>query len=252
MGRALVTGLNAAAGLGATDDLELAGVWEREGADGVGQTYPPHPTLTLQAGPNGLEGQLDVVIDFTGPEATLRHVAWCREHGVAIVIGTTGLTESIHATLDQAARDIALVQAPNMSIGVNALFALVADAARMLGPAYDLEVVETHHNRKKDAPSGTAMQLLRELQSVRTESHGCFERYGQIGARKPDEIGMQTLRGGDVVGEHTVFYFGAGERLELTHRATDRGIFATGALRAAGWVAGKPAGRYDMGDVLRG
>ena len=137
-----------------------------------------------------------------------------------------------------------------MSVGVNVLCELVNQATRMLGPGWDLEVVETHHRNKKDAPSGTAMRLFDVLKNARDGSHGVFERHGMIGARTESEIGVQTLRGGDVVGEHTVFYFGNGERIELTHRATDRAIFARGAVRAAMWLSNQTPGFYSMGDVL--
>ena len=137
-----------------------------------------------------------------------------------------------------------------MSIGVNVMLAIAAEAARMLGSNYDLEIVETHHKHKVDAPSGTALRLLQALQSVRTDAYGKHVRDGHTGPRQDQEIGVQTLRGGDVVGEHTVFYFGEGERIEITHRATDRHIFARGAVRAALWAAKQQAGRYSMTDVL--
>ncbi len=231
------------------DGVELTAVWERPGALGVGARWAGAP-LVLGAGPEGLENEIDVAIDFTHRVATVRHAAWCAQHGVALVVGTTGLTDDDHAALDEAAKTAAIVQSPNMSVGVNALFVLVEQAAAMLGADFDLEIVETHHRHKKDAPSGTALRLLEGLQRARPGATGVFERHGDIGARTAEEIGVQTLRGGDVVGEHTVFYFGDGERLELTHRATDRGIFAAGAVRAASWATSQPPGRYTMQDVL--
>ena len=238
MGHALIGELRASA------DLGLAGAWERPGFDG---TVPPGLVLAKEL--ESLAGQLDLIIDFTAPDATARHADWCAEHGVAMVVGTTGMEAPHHAALNRAAERIAVMQAPNMSVGVSALCELLATATRML-PDFDMEIVETHHRHKKDAPSGTAMRLLEILQANRADTRARFERHGIIGARPESEIGVQTLRGGDVVGEHTVFYYGDGERLELTHRATDRRIFAAGAIRAARWLHGKPAGRYNMSDVL--
>ena len=245
MGRAI------AAEVEACPEASLAGVWERPGSVGVGKVYPDSG-LMLASGPERLADSLDVVIDFTAPAATRAHARWCASHGVALVVGTTGLEPADHAVLDDASRSIPVVQAPNMSVGVNVLCAVVELAARLAGDAFDLEIVEAHHRLKKDAPSGTALRLLEVLESVRTDAEAVFERHGQIGARASNEIGVQTLRGGDVVGEHTVYLYGLGERLELTHRATDRRIFAAGAVRAALWLRGRPAGRYTMADVLAG
>ncbi len=244
-------GRSIAAELSERDDASLGGVWERPGMTQIGQKYDDS-TLILQAGPESLQSDLDVVIDFTTPKATRHLVSWCAERDIAMVVGTTGLEAVDHQAIDQAAARIPIVQAPNMSVGVNVLCAAIELAARLGGPGFDLEIVETHHRMKRDAPSGTALRLLDVLRSVRTESEGVFARHGQIGARADTEIGVQTLRGGDVVGEHTVFMYGAGERLELTHRATDRRIFAAGALRAAVWLRNQPAGRYTMADVLAG
>jgi len=193
-----------------------------------------------------------VVIDFTSHESSARHAALCAERGVALVVGSTGFTPETRAKVAEAARRIPVVLSPNMSVGVNVLFDLVRRAAATLGDAYDVEIVELHHKKKKDAPSGTAEKLA----EVAVEALGrsrevlAYERHGMIGERPAKEVGVQTLRGGDVVGEHTVFFCGEGERLELTHRATSREQFAGGALRAARWLAGRPAGLYDMADVL--
>jgi len=194
-----------------------------------------------------------VVIDFTSFEASAHHAEACAERGVALVIGSTGFTPEARARVGAAARRIPVVLSPNMSVGVNVMFALVAEAAKVLGDAYDVEVVEMHHGKKKDAPSGTAVRLA----EVAAEALGrdpqrdlVFARSGMVGERTPREIGVMSLRGGDVVGEHTVFFAGQGERLELTHRATSRDQFARGALRAALWVAGRAPGLYDMLDVL--
>jgi 4-hydroxy-tetrahydrodipicolinate reductase len=170
-----------------------------------------------------------------------------------MVIGSTGFSADEKARIRQDAARIPVVLSPNMSVGVNVMFALVAQAARVLGDAYDVEIVEMHHGKKKDAPSGTAVRLA----EVAAESLGrdpardvVYARHGMIGERAPREIGVMSLRGGDVVGEHTVFFAGEGERLEVTHRATSRDQFARGALRAALWVKGRPPGLYDMHDVL--
>ncbi|TAL29008.1 MAG: 4-hydroxy-tetrahydrodipicolinate reductase [Phenylobacterium sp.] len=198
-------------------------------------------------------GAADVWIDFSVPAATVAAARAGAAAGAALVIGTTGLGAAERAELEAAARRVPIVFAPNMSVGVNVLLKLVADAARALGPSYDIDVVEAHHRAKRDAPSGTALRLAeaaaegagRDLAAVAR-----YARHGEIGARPRGEIGIQTLRGGDVVGDHTVFFFGDGERIEITHRASSRDTFAQGAVRAALWVAGRPPGLYDMRAVL--
>lgn len=241
MGRAIIQSI------GENPTLALSSTWERSGRSGIGEKHQGADHCLVGA---EVSGPMDVVIDFTAPEATVALASWCADNRTPLVIGTTGLEEQHHRAIDQAAEQVAIVQAPNMSVGVNVLVSLVSEAARMLGPDFDLEVIESHHRRKKDAPSGTAMRLVEALLAAREGSSAVFERYGMIGERPDNAIGVQTIRGGDVVGEHTVFYLGDGERVELTHRATDRGIFARGALRAARWVVGQPAGRYTMNDVL--
>jgi len=199
----------------------------------------------------------DVLIDFTRPEGTLAHVAACARHGTAAVVGTTGLSNEQKAALADHARTIPVVFAPNMSVGVNVLLALVEAAARQLGPAYDIEIVEMHHRHKVDAPSGTALGLgeaaARGSGRVLAEC-AVKAREGVTGPRKEGTIGFAALRGGDVVGEHTVVFAGAGERVELSHKATSRQNFAAGALRAAHYVAARRAARRpglaDMRDVL--
>ena len=241
MGRAL------SAAVQSTDGFVLAAVWEAPEHAEVGRAYGDLPGLEVGTGP---EGALDIVLDFTAPEATVRLAAWCAERGTRMVIGTTGLEGEHRTAIEAAAERVPVVLAPNMSIGINVLLELVSLAARMVGPAFDLELCETHHRMKKDAPSGTALRLLEALRQARTDCDPVFARHGIIGARRPEEIGVQTLRGGDVVGEHTVFLFGEGERLELTHRATDRGIFVSGAVRAATWLLDREPGLYSMADVL--
>lgn len=200
-----------------------------------------------------LDRGADVVIDFTTPEASLAHARICAQRGVALVVGTTGLNPQQKAELTSHARQIPLVFAPNMSVGVNLLLRLAAEAAKVLGDAYDVEIVEAHHKHKKDAPSGTALRIAEvvahELGRDLAQDAN-YGRHGVIGARPPREIGIQTVRGGDVVGEHTLFFFGEGERIELTHKASSRGAFARGAVRAAQWARAQSPGLYDMQDVL--
>jgi len=198
------------------------------------------------------EARAQVVIDFTSAEASLTHARLCAERGVALVIGSTGFTPEARAQVAQGAAAIPVVLAPNTSVGVNVVIRMAAELARVLGDGYDVEVLEAHHRMKKDAPSGTALKLAEVLASAlgRGEEDLTFARHGQVGARPKKEIGVQTLRGGDVVGEHTVFFYGEGERIELTHRATSRDQFGLGALRAARWVTGRTPGLYDMADVL--
>jgi 4-hydroxy-tetrahydrodipicolinate reductase len=197
--------------------------------------------------------QADVVIDFTSHEASVKNTAAAAAHGVAMVIGSTGFSAEEKARIGEQAARIPVVLSPNMSVGVNVMFALVEQAARVLGDAYDVEIVEMHHGKKKDAPSGTAVRLAEVAAEALHRDAArdvVYARHGMIGERSPREIGVMTLRGGDVVGEHTVFFVGQGERLEITHRATSRDQFARGALRAALWVKGRPPGHYDMHDVL--
>jgi 4-hydroxy-tetrahydrodipicolinate reductase len=190
----------------------------------------------------------EVVIDFSLPAALDELARIAARQNVALVSGTTGVTDL--SSLDAAAARVPVLWAPNMSLGIQVLSELAAEAARRLGPGFDIEITEVHHRRKVDAPSGTAVRLgeaIREVRPLRPVSG----RQGIVGERPSDELGVFALRGGDVIGDHTVHLFGAGERLELTHRATSRDLFASGALRAARWIAGKPARRYTLADVLR-
>ena len=196
--------------------------------------------------------QADVVIDFTAAAASLHHAEVCAARKVALVVGTTGFSGEQKALLAAHASQIPLLMAPNMSVGVNVLFQLVTECAAALGKAYECEVVELHHRMKKDAPSGTALRLAEAAakgQGLLPESF-VFARHGDTGPRQPGTIGLQTLRGGDVVGEHTVYFIADGERIELTHRATSRDNFARGAVRAGRWLQGQKPGLYDMQDVL--
>ncbi len=195
-----------------------------------------------------------VVIDFTAPEATVAAAAKCAELGAPIVSGTTGLTPEQQAKLAEAAQTVPVLWSPNMSIGVNTLLQVLGDLVRKLGPNYDMELVELHHKMKKDAPSGTAIKLAQCLAEARDWDYGATKRYcrdGLIGERPHEEIGVQTIRGGDVVGVHTVYFLGPGERIEVTHQAHSRETFAQGAVRCAKWLAGqKPGKLYTFADML--
>lgn len=194
------------------------------------------------------------LIDFTRPQGTLAHLSVCREAGVKMVIGTTGFSSEEKALLQQAAQDIAIVFAPNMSVGVNVTFKLLEIAAKVLNEGYDIEIIEAHHRHKVDAPSGTALRmgeviadaLKRDLSEV-----AVYGREGVTGERKPETIGFATIRAGDIVGDHTAMFAGIGERVEISHKASSRMTFAMGALRAVRFLADKPNGLFDMQDVLR-
>jgi 4-hydroxy-tetrahydrodipicolinate reductase len=199
--------------------------------------------------------RVQVMIDFSAPAATATLAALAAERKVALVVGTTGLGDAELAAVRRAAERVAVVHSANMSLGVNVLFGLLQQAARALGDAYDVEIVELHHRLKKDSPSGTALAMARVLADALGRDLSRDARYGregQVGARTRDEIGVLAVRGGDIVGEHTAYFCGLGERLELTHRASSRETFARGAVRAAEWVAvaTRPPGLYDMQDVL--
>lgn len=196
--------------------------------------------------------QCDVLIDFTVPESTLHNVAICRQAKRRMVIGTTGLGAEVDQ-LAAAAQDIAIVFAPNMSVGVNLCFRLAELAARVLGADFDVEIIEAHHRHKIDAPSGTAVRLGEIVAATlgrKLEDCAVYGREGRTGPRDAQTIGFETIRAGEIVGDHTLLFAGAGERIEITHRAADRSTFATGALRAALWVAQRDTGLFDMQDVL--
>ncbi|HSV29278.1 MAG TPA: 4-hydroxy-tetrahydrodipicolinate reductase [Candidatus Omnitrophota bacterium] len=208
------------------------------------------PVLT---DPAGLFALSDVVLDFTNPAATARHADLAAEHGKVLVVGTTGLSGEEEDRLRRAAGKVAVVYAPNFNIGLNLLMALTERAASVLADDYDIEIVEMHHRHKVDAPSGTALGLGRAAaagRGVALDGVWCKARDGHTGARPKGEIGFATLRGGDVVGDHTVMFAAEGERVGLTHKASSRAVFAKGAVRAALWAKGKPAGLCTMRDVL--
>ncbi len=227
-------------------ELALAGAIEAPGNAGLGSTIGGVPVTAdlakaLAAG--------DVVVDFTNPKAALEHIAQSAAAGKAAVVGTTGFTPEELALAKKAAEKIPLIISPNMSAGVNLMFKVVAEVARAL-PDFDAEIVEIHHNKKKDSPSGTAARLANAIGTVRPSPMLVHGREGIVGARRPEEIGLHSMRGGDVVGEHTVIFAGEGERFELTHRAHSRRTFARGTLRAIHFIHGKKPGLYTMADVL--
>ncbi len=195
----------------------------------------------------------DAVIDFTLPEGTVNHAKLAAKHKTTLIVGTTGLSPEDEDTLKTAAQETAIIYAANMSVGVNLLLALVEKAAATLDADWDIEIFESHHKYKVDAPSGTALAIGRSAATGRggsLETMADYNRHGHTGAREKGKIGFSVARGGDVVGEHTAFFFSEGERLELTHKATNRSLFAKGALRAAIWSEGKEPGLYSMRDVL--
>lgn len=241
-----------------TAGMELSGGFEyadhpKSGRDISEVLGGPSTGKTIASGIAGVLNTADLVIDFTSASASLEHLRAASEAGKPMVIGSTGFTPDTIALARDFARRVPCVLAPNMSMGVNVLFKVAADMARLLGDDFDIEIMEIHHRFKKDAPSGTAIKLARVMAEAldrNLEEVGVYERYGLTGERKSGEIGIQTLRGGDVVGEHTVVFAGMGERLELTHRAHSRDNFARGAIRAAQWVVLQAPGLYDMQDVL--
>jgi 4-hydroxy-tetrahydrodipicolinate reductase len=241
-----------------TDGLKLTGAVEISGHPEIGSDAG----LVAGAGELGVKisddlaatmANADVLIDFTFPDVTLQNLAVCAELGKMVVSGSTGFTPEQRAEAEKYAAKIPVVLAPNMSVGVNACFKLLKEAAKILGDGFDVEVVELHHNKKKDAPSGTAVRMGEVVADALGRNYNQvanFHREGMCGERSKEEIGMQTVRGGDIVGEHTVYFIGMGERIEISHRAMSRDMFARGAARACLWLDGKGPGIYDMQDVL--
>lgn len=241
-----------------SEGLALAGGFERSGHPMVGRELAEliggAPTgLSVEASIQDVLDRADLVIDFTAASASLAHLDRASSAGKPMVIGSTGFTPEQVDQARKLASRVPCVLAPNMSMGVNVLFKVVADVAGLLGPDFDVEIVEAHHRFKKDAPSGTAVklaQVVAESLGRNLEQVGVYARHGIIGERTAQEIGVQTLRGGDIVGDHTVMFAGLGERIELIHRAHSRDNFVRGALRAALWVVKQPPGLYDMQHVL--
>jgi 4-hydroxy-tetrahydrodipicolinate reductase len=195
----------------------------------------------------------DVIIDFTAPVSTLANIELCKKYGKKLIIGTTGFSEDEKALIDVAAQEIAIVMAPNYSVGVNLVFKLLEKAAKVMGDYCDIEIVEAHHRHKVDAPSGTALgmgEAIADAMGNKLSDVAVYNREGITGERTSNEIGFATIRAGDIVGEHTAMFADIGERVEVTHKATDRMTFANGAVKAAVWIADKPAGFYTMTEVL--
>ena len=233
-------------------DLEVAAALEAQGHPDLGKEVSPG--VELSADLAELVGRSQVAVDFSLPESTLELVSAASPRGLPLVIATTGLDEAGRSQVEEAAKRTAIVLAANYSLGVNVLLELVAEAARRL-PDYEIDVLELHHNQKVDAPSGTALRLAQaaaEARGQKLDAVAVYHREGETGVRDPRSIGLQALRLGDSVGEHTVYLAGAGERLELSHRALSRGNFAAGALTAVRWIQGRPPGLYSMADVMRG
>jgi 4-hydroxy-tetrahydrodipicolinate reductase len=251
MGRALLDAATSTAGIALAGALDIPGS-DWAGRD-AGDLVSAARGLAIDTDPARVLDRSDVLIDFTRPEGTLAHVRACRVAKRSIVIGTTGFAPAALDEIRAASREIAIVMAPNMSIGVNVAAKLVEMAARVLGPDYDAEVFEIHHKMKVDAPSGTALMLgeiAAKARGATLKGDGVFARHGATGERKPGSIGFSVARGGDIVGDHTVFFAGPGERIEITHRSSSRATYAQGAMRAARFLAGKAPGLYDMDDVL--
>jgi 4-hydroxy-tetrahydrodipicolinate reductase len=251
MGRMLVEAVSAA------DDCVLAGALDRPGTPAIGhdatawlgRTSGVAITDDLRTG----LASAQVLIDFTRPEGTLAHLAACRELGVKAVIGTTGFSDAQKAEIAEHAKHIAIVMSPNMSVGVNVAFKLLDLAARVLNEGYDIEIVEAHHRHKVDAPSGTALamgEVVAKALGRNLKDCAVYGREGVTGERDPSTIGFATVRGGDIVGDHTVLFAGTGERIEITHKSSSRVTYAQGSLRAARFLASRSSGLFSMNDVL--
>lgn len=238
-------------------DCVLHGALDREGSPTLGQdasAFLGHNSGVLISADlqQTLRGA-DVLIDFTRPEGTLTHLAVCRELGVKVVIGTTGFSPEQKAEIGEHARHIGIMMAPNMSVGVNVVLRLLDMAARSLNEGFDIEIIEAHHRHKVDAPSGTALALGEAVANALgrdLKTCAVYGREGVTGERDPSTIGFATVRGGDIIGDHTVLFAGTGERIEISHKASSRSTFALGSLRAARFLAAQSAGLYDMNDVL--
>jgi len=241
----------------AADDLQLHAALDAPGAAAIGRDAGAALGLStgvqVQTDADAALRGCDVLIDFTRPEGTMAHLAACARHGVKLVIGTTGFSEAQKAAISEQARSLAIVMAPNMSVGVNVVFKLLDVAARAFSEGYDIEVIEAHHRHKVDAPSGTALKMGEVLaRALGRDLADCavYAREGLTGERQATTIGFSAIRGGDIVGDHTVLFAGTGERIEITHRSSSRAGYAQGSLRAARFLADKPSGLYGMDAVL--
>jgi 4-hydroxy-tetrahydrodipicolinate reductase len=241
----------------ASDDLQLAAALDIASAAAIGQDacafLGKNSSVLISSDARAALTGCDVLIDFTRPEGTMAHLALCRELGVKAVIGTTGFTEAQKAEITDHAEHIALMMVPNMSVGVNVVMKLLDMAARALNTGYDIEIIEAHHRHKVDAPSGTALEMGRVVaNALGRDLKDCavMSREGVTGERDPSSIGFATIRGGDIVGDHTVLFAGTGERIEISHKSSSRTTYAQGSLRAARFLATQTHGLFDMNDVL--
>jgi 4-hydroxy-tetrahydrodipicolinate reductase len=251
MGKMLVEAIAKAPDARLTGALDVAGspALGQDAAAFLGQPSGVAISSELDAGLAGAR----CLIDFTRPEGTLKHLAYCAEHGIAMVIGTTGFDEAGKAAISKAAEKTAIVFAPNMSVGVNVTLKLLEMAAKSFAEGYDIEIIEAHHRHKVDAPSGTALKMgevIADALGRDLKQCAVYGREGVTGERDPSTIGFATIRGGDIVGDHTVLFAGDGERIEISHKSGSRVTYAHGALRAARFLADKKTGLYDMQDVL--
>ncbi|MES2414202.1 MAG: 4-hydroxy-tetrahydrodipicolinate reductase [Pseudomonadota bacterium] len=241
----------------ASGDCQLSGALDLAASPAIGidaSAFSGHASGVLIHSDmrEGLKGA-DVLIDFTRPEGTMAHLAVCRELGVKLVIGTTGFSDAQKSEIAAAAKDIAIVMAPNMSVGVNVTLKLLEMAAKAMATGYDIEIIEAHHRHKVDAPSGTALKMGEVIAgALGRDLKECavYGREGVTGERDPSTIGFAAIRGGDIVGDHTVLFAGTGERIEITHKSSSRETYAQGSLRAARFLAGRKTGLFDMFDVL--
>ncbi len=239
-------------------ELRLAGAFEKKGHKDIGKDIGTvvgigETGVMLVDSLEPIIANIDLIVSFTTVEATKEHLKLASSKGKAMVIGTTGFSKGDLKEVSELTKNIPCVMASNMSMGVNLLLKVLQDIAGVLGDAYDVEIIEAHHRMKKDAPSGTALKMAQVIAGAlnrNLEEVGVYARKGIIGERTAKEIGIQTIRAGDIVGEHTAIFGGLGERIEVTHRVSSRDTFARGALKAAKWLYGKPAGLYDMQDVL--
>jgi 4-hydroxy-tetrahydrodipicolinate reductase len=239
-------------------DCRITGAFDRSDSPAGGQDVGLLAGVAalgvkVSGDPGALLGEADVLIDFTQPDSTVGHASLCARRKVALVIGTTGLSEAQRGEVAKAAEAVPIVLSPNMSVGVNVTFKIIEEVARILGGQYDIEIVEAHHRLKKDSPSGTAARMLEILARARNlaaAEAGVYGRKGLVGPRPAGEIGVHAVRGGDIVGDHTVLFAGPGERIEITHRSASRANYAQGALRAARFLESRPGGLFDMNDVL--
>ena len=251
MGHMLIEAISAA------DDCTLSGALDQPNSPSIGQD-----ACAFLGKPSGVRVQSDLgaglagakyLIDFTRPEGTMAHLQACVKQGVNLIIGTTGFTDAQKAEIAEAAKHIGIVMAPNMSVGVNVTLKLLEMAAKAMATGYDIEIIEAHHRHKVDAPSGTALKMgevIAEALGRDLKDCAVYAREGVTGERDPSSIGFATIRGGDIVGDHTVLFAGTGERIEVTHKSSSRATYAQGSLRAVRFLADKPTGLYDMFDVL--